>query len=208
VTATSRRACWPSSAAGRDRPTLCGDAARAVPQACPGARDGAPGSTAPSGRPVAAARAMDVVGRPVQRLGGDRGHVGVDVQLAEGPGHRHAVVPVADVVATADLVDVDRWERRAASARLGEADPTVARHGERGTEPSVERAVDPIDGAHDPVDRDGGHTAKVADACVVVPTVNPATVTPHSEAFQAVVWHLFVSHPKLKVNKTKWEGTR
>jgi D-sedoheptulose 7-phosphate isomerase len=56
------------------------------------------------------------------------------------------------------------------------------------------------------VGKDGGYTAKVADACVIVPTVNPNTVTPHSEAFQAVVWHLFVSHPDLKVNQTKWES--
>jgi D-sedoheptulose 7-phosphate isomerase len=58
------------------------------------------------------------------------------------------------------------------------------------------------------VGRDGGYTAKEATACVIVPTVNPDHVTPHSEAFQAVVWHLFVSHPKLKVNKTKWESAR
>jgi D-sedoheptulose 7-phosphate isomerase len=58
------------------------------------------------------------------------------------------------------------------------------------------------------VGRDGGYTARAADACVIVPTVNPDHVTPHSEAFQAVVWHLFVSHPKLKVGKTKWESTR
>jgi D-sedoheptulose 7-phosphate isomerase len=56
------------------------------------------------------------------------------------------------------------------------------------------------------VGRDGGYTAKVADACVIVPTVNPENVTPHSEAFQAVVWHLLVSHPKLKANQTKWES--
>ena len=56
------------------------------------------------------------------------------------------------------------------------------------------------------VGRNGGYTAKVADACVIVPTVNPNNVTPHSEAFQAVVWHLFVSHPDLKVNQTKWES--
>ena len=56
------------------------------------------------------------------------------------------------------------------------------------------------------VGRDGGYTAKVADACVIIPTVNPETVTPHSEAFQAVVWHLLVSHPKLKLNQTKWES--
>ncbi len=58
------------------------------------------------------------------------------------------------------------------------------------------------------VGRDGGYTAKVADACVVVPTVNPTHVTPHSEAFQAVVWHLLVSHPKLKVEATKWESVK
>jgi D-sedoheptulose 7-phosphate isomerase len=58
------------------------------------------------------------------------------------------------------------------------------------------------------VGRDGGYTAKEATACVLVPTVNPDHVTPHSEAFQAVVWHLFVSHPRLKVNRTKWEATR
>jgi D-sedoheptulose 7-phosphate isomerase len=56
------------------------------------------------------------------------------------------------------------------------------------------------------VGRDGGYTAKVADACVIVPTVNPENITPHSEAFQAVVWHLLVSHPKLKANQTKWES--
>ena len=57
------------------------------------------------------------------------------------------------------------------------------------------------------VGRDGGYTAQVADACVIVPTVNADNVTPHSEAFQAVVWHLLVSHPKLKANQTKWEST-
>jgi D-sedoheptulose 7-phosphate isomerase len=56
------------------------------------------------------------------------------------------------------------------------------------------------------VGRDGGYTAKVADACVVVPTVNPQNVTPHAEAFQAVVWHLIVSHPALKAAATKWEA--
>jgi len=58
------------------------------------------------------------------------------------------------------------------------------------------------------VGRDGGYTAKEATACVIVPTVNPNHVTPHSEAFQAVVWHLFVSHPKLKAAQTKWESTK
>lgn len=56
------------------------------------------------------------------------------------------------------------------------------------------------------VGRDGGYTAQAADACVIIPTVNSETITPHSEAFQAVVWHLLVSHPKLKANQTKWES--
>ena len=58
------------------------------------------------------------------------------------------------------------------------------------------------------VGRDGGYTAQVADACVIIPTVNPAHVTPHTEAFQAVIWHLLVSHPLLKAAATKWESVR
>ena len=56
------------------------------------------------------------------------------------------------------------------------------------------------------VGRDGGYTAKVADACVIVPPLAPQAITPHTEAFQAVVWHLLVSHPALKVQATKWEA--
>jgi D-sedoheptulose 7-phosphate isomerase len=56
------------------------------------------------------------------------------------------------------------------------------------------------------VGRDGGFAAQVADACVIIPTVNPVHVTPHSEALQAVVWHLMVSHPLLKQAVTKWES--
>jgi len=54
--------------------------------------------------------------------------------------------------------------------------------------------------------RDGGYTAKVADACVIVPTVNPKAVTPHTEAFQAVIWHLLVSDPRLQIMSNKWES--
>jgi D-sedoheptulose 7-phosphate isomerase len=56
------------------------------------------------------------------------------------------------------------------------------------------------------VGRDGGFTAQASEACVIIPAVNLDTITPHTEAFQAVVWHLLVSHPKLKVNQTKWES--
>ena len=58
------------------------------------------------------------------------------------------------------------------------------------------------------VGRDGGYTKQVADVCVLIPPVNPAHTTPHTEAFHAVVWHLVVSHPMLKQNPTKWESVR
>ena len=58
------------------------------------------------------------------------------------------------------------------------------------------------------VGRDGGYTAKVADACVVIPTVNNETITPHTEGFQAVVWHLLVSHPELQKYDMKWESVQ
>lgn len=58
------------------------------------------------------------------------------------------------------------------------------------------------------VGRDGGFTAQVADACVVIPVINSGTITPHTEAFHAVVWHLIVTHPELKANEMKWESTR
>ena len=58
------------------------------------------------------------------------------------------------------------------------------------------------------VGRDGGHTAQLADVCVIIPTVNPAHVTPHTEAFQSIVWHLIVSHPRLKCVETKWESVK
>jgi D-sedoheptulose 7-phosphate isomerase len=58
------------------------------------------------------------------------------------------------------------------------------------------------------VGRDGGFTAQVAEACVIVPTVNPRAVTPHTETFQALVWHLLVSHPKLQQSEMKWESVR
>ena len=58
------------------------------------------------------------------------------------------------------------------------------------------------------VGRDGGYTAQVADACVIVPTVNPENVTPHTEAFQSIIGHLLVSHPALKAAQTKWESVK
>ncbi len=58
------------------------------------------------------------------------------------------------------------------------------------------------------VGRDGGYAAKVADGCVIIPTVNVSTVTPHTESFQAVIWHLIVSHPRLRLSEMKWESLK
>jgi D-sedoheptulose 7-phosphate isomerase len=58
------------------------------------------------------------------------------------------------------------------------------------------------------VGRDGGYTAKVADACVIIPVINSGHITPHTEGFQGLVWHLLVSHPKLKASETKWESVK
>jgi D-sedoheptulose 7-phosphate isomerase len=58
------------------------------------------------------------------------------------------------------------------------------------------------------VGRDGGYTARIANACLIIPTINPNHITPHSEAFQAVVWHLLVSHPRLKDRQTRWESLK
>jgi D-sedoheptulose 7-phosphate isomerase len=58
------------------------------------------------------------------------------------------------------------------------------------------------------VGRDGGYTAHVADCCVIVPTVNPQTVTPHTESFQGVIWHLLTSDPRIMIIRNKWESTK
>ena len=56
------------------------------------------------------------------------------------------------------------------------------------------------------VGRNGGYTAEIADACVIIPTVNHETITPHTEAFQSVIWHLLAAHPAIKVTEMKWES--
>ena len=58
------------------------------------------------------------------------------------------------------------------------------------------------------VGRDGGYTAQVADSCVLIPVVNPSTITPHTESFQAMIWHMLASHPKLRVVEMKWESVQ
>jgi len=82
---------------------------------------------------------------------------------------------------------------------------------EKNISPNLVKAVDLAKSVNAPiigiVGRDGGYTAQKADACVLIPTVHSDRITPHAEAFQAVVWHLLVSHPLLKQTQTKWEST-
>ena len=83
---------------------------------------------------------------------------------------------------------------------------------ERGISANIVRAIETARaagaGVVGIVGRDGGHTARVADVAIVIPPVNPSLVTPHTEAFQAVVWHLLVSHPLLQLHGMKWETAR
>src|SRR6266511_1381337 len=108
----------------------------------------------------------------------------------------------------------ERW-REGSRLRAGDAVLVLSVGGgdlERNVSPNLVRAVRYAKGAGARilgiVGRDGGYTAAAADACVVVPVVNPHHVTPHTEAFQAVLLHLLVSHPRLKVAATRWESLR
>jgi D-sedoheptulose 7-phosphate isomerase len=130
-----------------------------------------------------------------------------------------AYTPTDNVSELTARVNDDGWESSFANwlrgSRLGHADCVLVLSvgggdAQRNVSPNIVRAVEHARavGAHvcAIVGRDGGFTAQVADACVIVPTVNAATVTPHTESFQAVVWHLLVSHPRLQVAPTRWES--
>lgn len=135
--------------------------------------------------------------------------------------HIEAYTPVDNVAELTARVNDDGWERVFADwlrvSRLGQADMLLVFSVgggdlERNVSPNLVRALEharevgaTIGGV---VGRDGGYTARVADACVVVPTLSAHTVTPHTEAFQAVVWHCLVSHPSLQAQAMKWESLR
>ena len=131
-----------------------------------------------------------------------------------------AYTPTDNVSELTARVNDHGWETSFAEwlrvSRLGPADMVLVFSVgggdlERNISPNLVRAVDharqvgaAVAGI---VGRDGGHTARAADVCVIVPTVRPESVTPHVEAFQSVVWHLVVSHPSLRVAPMKWEST-
>jgi D-sedoheptulose 7-phosphate isomerase len=131
-----------------------------------------------------------------------------------------AYTPTDNVSELTARVNDDGWETSFARwlevSRLGERDAVLVFSVgggdlERNISPNLVRALEHAKRAGAAVcgivGRDGGYTAKVADACVIVPTIRAQTVTPHAEAFQAVIWHLLVSHPSLQAAPMKWEST-
>ena len=132
-----------------------------------------------------------------------------------------AYTPVDNVSELTARVNDDGWEsvfvEWLKQSRLGENDGVLVLSVgggslENNISPNLVRAVEYAKANKATVlgivGKDGGFTARCADACVVIPAVNKATVTPHTEAFQAVVWHLIVSHPALKATETKWESVK
>jgi D-sedoheptulose 7-phosphate isomerase len=132
-----------------------------------------------------------------------------------------AYAPTDNVSELTARVNDDGWETTFSSwlevSRLDDNDMLLVfsvggGNLEKNVSPNIVRAVElarrvgaAVGGV---VGRDGGHTARVADACVIIPTVDAGSITPHTEAFQAVVWHLLVSHPLLQKSSTKWESVR
>ena len=130
-----------------------------------------------------------------------------------------AYTPTDNVAELTARVNDDGWETSFSNwlrvSRLGAKDLVLifsVGGGDlaRNISPNLVRALEHAKQVGTPVcgivGRDGGFTAQVADACVIVPTIRPETVTPHAEAFQAVVWHCLVTHPKLKAAAMKWES--
>jgi len=154
-------------------------------------------------------------------VGGGAGHASHAVNDFRKIARIEAYTPTDNVSELTARINDDGWETVFANwlrgSRLSSNDLVfVFSVGggdiERNISPNLVRALEyarevgaPICGV---VGRDGGYAARVADACVIIPTVNPETVTPHTESFQALVWHLLVSHPRLQAAPMKWESMR
>ena len=152
-------------------------------------------------------------------VGGGAGHASHAVNDFRKLTSVEAYAPTDNVSELTARTNDEGWETVFASwlrtSRLGKQDGVLVfsvggGDVERNISPNLVRALEYArqEGASilGVVGRDGGYTAKVADAYVIVPTVNPKNVTPHTESFQAVVWHLLVSHPALQLNMAKWES--
>jgi D-sedoheptulose 7-phosphate isomerase len=154
-------------------------------------------------------------------VGGGAGHASHAVNDFRKIVGIEAYTPVDNVSELTARINDDGWESAFANwlrtSRLGPADLVMVfsvggGDPERGISVNIVRALEYAQsvgaGITGIVGRDGGFTAKVADACVVVPTVDPAGVTAHTEGFQAVVWHCIVAHPDLQAAPMKWESVR
>jgi D-sedoheptulose 7-phosphate isomerase len=152
-------------------------------------------------------------------VGGGAGHASHAVNDFRKIAGIEAYTPSDNVSELTARVNDDGWETSYANwlrgSRLGPADVVFVfsvggGDAERGVSANIVKALDLARSVGAKVcgivGRDGGYTARVADACVIVPTVNAATVTAHTEAFQAVIWHLLVSHPSLQAAPMKWES--
>jgi D-sedoheptulose 7-phosphate isomerase len=154
-------------------------------------------------------------------VGGGAGHAGHAVNDFRKIAGFEAYAPTDNVSELTARINDDGWETAFAAwlhgSRLGDRDALFVfsvggGNAEKNVSVNLIRALEyarsvgaRIFGV---VGRDGGFTAQVADRCIVVPTVSPENVTPHTEAFQAVIWHLLVAHPALKAQPTKWESVR
>jgi len=154
-------------------------------------------------------------------VGGGAGHASHAVNDFRKIAGIEAYAPTDNVSELTARVNDDGWDTAFVNwlkvSRLGERDLVLVFSVgggdlERNVSPNLVRALEHakrvgsiICGI---VGRNGGYTAQVANACVVIPTVNKEMVTPHTEGFQAVVWHLMVSHPALRASPTKWESLR
>jgi D-sedoheptulose 7-phosphate isomerase len=154
-------------------------------------------------------------------VGGGAAHAGHAVNDFRKLCGIEAYAPTDNVAELTARVNDDGWERVFADwlavSRLGPEDCVLVfsvggGNAEAGVSVNLVRALEYARkvgaGILGVVGRDGGATARLADACVVVPVVDPENVTPHTEAFQAVVWHLLVSHPDLRRAPGKWESMR
>jgi D-sedoheptulose 7-phosphate isomerase len=152
-------------------------------------------------------------------VGGGAGHASHAVNDFRKIAGIEAYTPSDNVSELTARVNDDGWETSYANwlrgSRLGPADVVFVfsvggGDAERGVSANIVKALDLARSVGAKVcgivGRDGGYTARVADACVIVPTVNATTVTAHTEAFQAVIWHLLVSHPSLQAAPMKWES--
>jgi D-sedoheptulose 7-phosphate isomerase len=154
-------------------------------------------------------------------VGGGAGHASHAVCDFRKICGMEAYTPTDNVSELTARINDDGWETAYANwlrgSRLGPADAVLVfsvggGDAQRNVSANLVRAVQyskevgaSICGV---VGRDGGFTAQVADACVLIRVSNPETVTPHTESFQALVWHLLASHPRLKTSEMKWESMR